>query len=508
MTSTHIENPHGTARLPQEGVAWRLVRIKRDQNEIEKAWVEQNIPGSPACTELPGGRGVELSVELPDEDDNDVDHRLSPYEEDPGGSGSSQRCARSRRGSKQAKSQLCSDNRPARVEGDTMKAVCWRGKKEVAVESVPDPTILNPRDAIVRITSTAICGSDLHLYNGRVPTMETGDILGHEFMGEVVEVGKGVGNLRIGDRVVVPFPIACGHCYPCSKGMVTLCENSNPGRRALELMVGEAGAGIFGYSALYGSYAGGQAEYARVPFADFGPLKVPEGLDDEQALFLSDIIPTGYQAAEYAQIEPGDTVAVWGCGPVGQWAIRSCFLFGAARVIAIDRHSARLRLAEEAGAETLNYEDTDDLVELLKQLTAGAGPDRCIDAVGMEAHGTSIYGKIERGKQALKLQMDNATVLRQIIQSCAGGGTASIAGVYVGMIDKFPYGAAFAKGLTIKGGQCNVHRYMKPLLEKIMNGELNPPEIISHRAPLDDAPAMYDLFEQEKDDCTKVVLKT
>jgi len=389
-----------------------------------------------------------------------------------------------------------------------MKAVCWTGKKEVSVESVPDPGILNPRDAIVKISSTAICGSDLHLYNGRVPTMKSGDILGHEFMGEVVEVGRGIKNLNIGDRVVVPFPIACGNCYPCSQGKVSACQNSNPGRRALEMMTGEAGAGIFGYSALYGSYAGGQAEYARVPYADFGPLKIEDSsLPDDKVLFLSDILPTGYQAAEYAEIQPGDTVAIWGCGPVGQFAVRSAFLFGAARVIAIDRHPARLRLAEEGGAETLNYEDTDDLVETLKQLTGGTGPERCIDAVGMEAHGTSIYGKIERGKQAMKLQMDNATVLRQVFQSCAAGGNASIAGVYTGFIDKFPFGSIFGKGLTVKTGQCNVHKYMKPLLDRIVKGEIDPPTIISHRVDLDDAPSMYKLFEEEKDECTKVVLK-
>jgi threonine dehydrogenase-like Zn-dependent dehydrogenase len=390
-----------------------------------------------------------------------------------------------------------------------MKAVCWTGKKEVSVESVPDPGILNPRDAIVKISSTAICGSDLHLYNGRVPTMKSGDILGHEFMGEIVEVGRGVKNLKIGDRVVVPFPIACGNCYPCSQGKVSACQNSNPGRRALEMMTGEAGAGIFGYSALYGSYAGGQAEYARVPYADFGPLRIEDSsLPDEKVLFLSDILPTGYQAAEYAEIQPGDTVAIWGCGPVGQFAVRSAFLFGAARVIAIDRHPARLRLAEEGGAETLNYEDTDDLVETLKQFTGGTGPERCIDAVGMEAHGTSIYGKIERGKQAMKLQMDNASVLRQVFQSCAAGGTASIAGVYTGFIDKFPFGSIFGKGLTVKTGQCNVHKYMKPLLDRIVKGEIDPPTIISHRVDLDDAPSMYKLFEEEKDECTKVVLKT
>lgn len=389
-----------------------------------------------------------------------------------------------------------------------MRAVCWEGKKEVKVVNVPDPKILNPRDAILRITSTAICGSDLHLYNGRVATMQSGDILGHEFMGEVVEVGKGVTNLSIGDRVVVPFNIACGNCYPCSVGLTSACQNSNPNdsRRKLETAVGDAGAGMFGYSALYGSYAGGQAEYTRVPYADFGPIKVPESLTDDQVLFLSDIFPTGYQAAEYAEIQPGDTVAVWGCGPVGQFAIRSCFLFGASRVIAIDRHHARLRLAEQGGAETLNYEDTDDLVELLKQLTGGTGPDRCIDAVGMEAHGTSLYGKIERGKQALKLQMDNATVLRQAFQSAKAGGNVSVCGVYVGMIDKFPFGTIFAKGLTVKTGQCNVRRYMQPLLDRIVRGEIDPPEIISHKVNLREAAKMYDLFESEKDECTKVVL--
>jgi threonine dehydrogenase-like Zn-dependent dehydrogenase len=388
-----------------------------------------------------------------------------------------------------------------------MKAVCWNDKKKVSVESVPDPQILNPRDSIIRVTSTAICGSDLHLYNGRVLGMKNGDILGHEFMGEVVETGKAVKNLKVGDRVVVPFPIACGNCYPCSQGMVSACQNSNPGWQPLETMAGEAGSGIFGYSALYGSYAGGQAEYARVPYSDFGPITVPSDLTDDQVLFLSDILPTGYQAAEYCEIKPGDTIAVWGCGPVGQFAIRSCFLLGAERVIAIDRHPARLRLAEQGGAETLNYEDTDDLVELLKQLTGGIGPDGCIDAVGMEAHGTSLYGKLERGKQAAKLQMDNATVLRQVFQSCAPGGNASIAGVYIGFIDKFPFGSIFGKGLTVKTGQCNVHKLMKPLLERIANGDINPPEIISHRVALDEAPEMYELFEAQKDECTKVVLK-
>jgi threonine dehydrogenase-like Zn-dependent dehydrogenase len=388
-----------------------------------------------------------------------------------------------------------------------MRAVCWEGKKDVRVQTVPDPKILNPRDAIVKITATAICGSDLHLYNGRVPTMEAGDILGHEFMGEVVETGASVKNLKKGDRVVVPFDIACGDCYPCSKEQYSACDNSNPNASLATEMTGYAGAAAFGYTKLYGHYAGGQAEYARVPYADFGPLKVPAEMEDEQVLFLSDIFPTGYMAADNADIEEGDTVAIWGCGPVGQFAIRSAFMLGAERVIAIDRHASRLRLAEMAGAETLNYESTDDMVEALKDLTGGRGPERCIDAVGMEAHGTSLYGKFERAKQALKLELDNATVLRQAFQACGKGGTVSVVGVYAGYIDKFPYGTVFGKGLTIRGGQCNTQKYMKPLLERIAKGEINPPEIITHRTTLEEAPAMYDLFEREKDECVKVVMK-
>lgn len=388
-----------------------------------------------------------------------------------------------------------------------MRAVCWEGKKDVRVQTVPDPKVLNPRDAIVKITATAICGSDLHLYNGRVPTMEAGDILGHEFMGEIVETGSAVKNLKKGDRVVVPFDIACGDCYPCSKEQYSACDNSNPNASLAAEMTGYAGAAAFGYTKLYGHYAGGQAEYARVPYADFGPLKVPDELEDEDVLFLSDIFPTGFMAADNADIEDGDTVAIWGCGPVGQFAVRSAFMLGAERVIAIDRHPSRLRLAEMAGAETLNYESTDDMVEALKDLTAGRGPERCIDAVGMEAHGTSLYGKFERAKQALKLELDNATVLRQAFQACGKGGTVSVVGVYAGFIDKFPFGTIFGKGLTIRGGQCNTQKYMKPLLERIAKGEINPPEIITHRTTLEEAPAMYDLFEREKNECVKVVMK-
>jgi threonine dehydrogenase-like Zn-dependent dehydrogenase len=388
-----------------------------------------------------------------------------------------------------------------------MRAVCWEGKKDVRVHTVPDPTILNRRDAIVRITATAICGSDLHLYNGRIPSMEAGDILGHEFMGEIVETGSGVTNLRKGDRVVVPFDIACGNCFPCSKQLYSACDNSNPNAPLPTEMAGYSGAAAFGYTKLYGHYAGGQAEYARVPYADFGPIKVPDELNDEQVLFLSDIFPTGYMAAENAGIEAGDTVAVWGCGPVGQFAIRSSFMLGAARVIAIDRHPLRLHHAERGGAETLNYEHIEDVVEALKDLTAGRGPERCIDAVGMEAHGTSFYGKLDRAKQALKLELDNATVLRQAFQACGKGGTVSVAGVYAGYIDKFPFGTIFAKGLSLKTGQCNTQKYMKPLLDRIARGEINPPEIITQRATLEEAPEMYDLFEREKDECLKVVMK-
>jgi threonine dehydrogenase-like Zn-dependent dehydrogenase len=388
-----------------------------------------------------------------------------------------------------------------------MRAVCWEGKKDVRVQTVPDPTILNPRDAIVRVTSTAICGSDLHLYNGRIPTLEAGDILGHEFMGEVVETGRAVTNLRRGDRVVVPFDIACGNCFPCSREQYSACDNSNPNAPLAIEMTGYAGAAAFGYTKLYGHYAGGQAEYVRVPFANFGPLKVPAELTDEQVLFLSDIFPTGYMAAEYAGIEPGDTVAIWGCGPVGQFAIRSALMLGAERVIAIDRHAARLHLADKAGAETLNYELVDDVAEALKDLTAGRGPECCIDAVGMEAHGTSMYGQTERVRQSSKLELDNATVLRQAFQACGKGGTVSVVGEYAGNIDQFPFGSIFAKGLTIRTGPCSTQKYMKPLLERIARGEINPPEIITHRASLEEAPAMYDLFERQKDECVKVVLR-
>jgi threonine dehydrogenase-like Zn-dependent dehydrogenase len=386
-----------------------------------------------------------------------------------------------------------------------MKATCWMGKKRVEVQQVPDPKILNPRDAIVRITSTAICGSDLHLYNGFVPTMEKGDILGHEFMGEVVEVGRGVSNLKVGDRVVVPFPIACGNCAACEAGATSLCENSNPNAWIAEKMWGHSPCGIFGYSHMLGGYAGGQAEYARVPFADIGPLKVPDHLTDEQVLFLSDIFPTGYMGAEMCDIRPGAVVAVWGAGPVGLFAIASARLLGAERIIAIDRYEDRLKRAiEGAGAtDVINYEEN-DVYDTLQGLTGGRGPDACIDAVGMEAHSDSVMYAVDRAKQAVMLESDRPLALRQAIRCCGNGGTVSIIGVYGGFIDKFPI---VNRSLTIKSGQCHVHRYMRPLLERIERGEIDPSFVITHTLPLDAAAEGYDLFLNNRDGCEKVVLK-
>lgn len=388
-----------------------------------------------------------------------------------------------------------------------MKALCWRGKEDVRVENVPDPKILNPRDAIVRITTTAICGSDLHLYDGMIPTLSPGDILGHEFMGEVVETGPEVRNLKIGDRVVVPFTISCGNCFFCKQQLWSLCDNSNPNAWIAEKMYGYSASGLFGYSHIYGGYAGGQAQYVRVPFADVGPLKIESDLKDEQVLFLSDIFPTGYMAAENCNIHPGDTVAVWGCGPVGQFAIRSAFLLGAERVIAIDRFPERLLMAEAGGAEVLNYEDEPDLVEVLKQMTGGMGPDSCIDAVGMEAHGHTISAIYDKLKVATMQATDRLNVLRQAIQACRKGGTVSIPGVYGGMLDKVPFGTAFAKGLTLKIGQTHMHKYLRPLLERIERREIDPSFVITHRAPIDQAPEMYRTFRDKEDDCIKVVLK-
>jgi threonine dehydrogenase-like Zn-dependent dehydrogenase len=388
-----------------------------------------------------------------------------------------------------------------------MRANCWMGKEDVRVQEVPDPKILNQRDAIVKITSTAICGSDLHLYGGFVPTMKKGDVIGHEFMGEVVEVGKAVNNLRKGDRVVVPFPIACGNCLSCQNGMFSLCENSNPNAWMAEKLWGHSPSGIFGYSHMLGGYAGGQAEYARVPFADVGPIKVPDELTDDQALFLSDIFPTGYMAAEMCDIKPGDTIAVWGCGPVGQFAMKSAYLLGAERVIGIDRFPERLRMArEKAGADTVNYEEV-DIQDALRDMTGGRGPDACIDAVGMEAHGPSLMYAYDRVKQAMMLETGRPIAVREAIMACRNGGTVSVIGVYGGFIDKFPIGSMMNRSLTIRTGQCHVQRYMRPLMERIQKGEIDPSFVITHHLGLDDAPAGYAMFKDKQDECIKIVLK-
>ncbi len=388
-----------------------------------------------------------------------------------------------------------------------MKAVCWMGKRKVRVENVPDPRILSSRDAIVRVTSTAICGSDLHLYNGFVPTMEQGDVLGHEFMGEVVEVGPAVRNLRVGDRVVVPFPIACGACAMCRRELFSCCENSNPNAWMAEKLWGHSPAGIFGYSHLLGGFAGGQAEYVRVPFADVGPVKVPSGVPDDRVLFLSDILPTGYMGAELCDIRPGDVVAVWGAGPVGLFAVASAKLLGAERVIAIDRFPYRLRMARErAGAtDTINYED-EPVREVLLELTGGRGPDACIDAVGMEAHGPPAIYAYDRAKQAVMLETDRPIALREAILACRSGGVVSVIGVYGGFVDKFPMGAVMNRSLTLRSGQCHVHRYMRPLLERIEREELDPSFVITHRMALDGAARGYDTFLHKRDGCEKVVL--
>ena len=388
-----------------------------------------------------------------------------------------------------------------------MKAVCWWGKGEVRVVDVPDPKIINPHDAIVRVSLTAICGSDLHLYDGYVPTMMRGDILGHEFMGEVVEVGSDVKDLRVGDRVIVPFPIGCGRCWFCRNELWSACDNTNPNAWMIEQLTGFSTAGIYGYSHMYGGYAGGQAQYVRVPFADVNPLVVPKGIPDEKLLFLTDIFPTGFMAAENCEIKPGDTVAVWGCGPVGLFAIASAWMLGAGRVIAVDRFRERLRLAQTIRTtEILDYTD-EDVFDQLKDMTGGRGPDACIDAVGMEAHGTFIDAMMDRVKQAMKLQFDRAHVLRQVLHACRKGGVVSIPGVYAGFIDKFPFGTAFGKGLTLKMGQTHVQKYTRPLLERIERGDIDPSFLITHRMTLDDAPEMYRTFRDKEDECIKVVMK-
>jgi threonine dehydrogenase-like Zn-dependent dehydrogenase len=388
-----------------------------------------------------------------------------------------------------------------------MKAVCWYGKHDVRVESVPDPEILNSRDAIVKITTTAICGSDLHLYNGFIPTMQAGDILGHEFMGELVETGDGVTNLKKGDRVVVPFTIACGNCFFCKREIWSACDNSNPTPDTMETLYGYAGSGLFGYSHMMGGFAGGQAEYVRVPFADVGPIKIPNHLNDEKVVFLSDIFPTGYQAAENCNIKEGDTVAVWGCGPVGQFAIKSAFMLGAEKVIAIDHYEERLDLAktENENVETINFDDT-EVYDKLRDLTGGRGPDSCIDAVGLESHGTSPDALMDYAKTSLYLATDRSHALRQAIYACRKGGTVSIPGVYGGFLDKFPMGAAFGKGLTFKMGQTNMQKYLPKLLSAIEEGRIDPSFVISHKLKLSEAPTGYERFNEDKNTWRKIVL--
>jgi len=389
-----------------------------------------------------------------------------------------------------------------------MRATCWMGKQKVEVRDVPEPQILNARDAIVKVTATTICGSDLHLYNGFMPSMMKGDILGHEFMGEVVDVGKAVTNLKPGDRVVVPFAIACGNCEQCQLENYSCCENGNPTGWMPEKLMGHATCGAFGYSHLTGGYAGGQAEYVRVPFADFGPLKVPSQLRDEQALFLSDIFPTGYMGAEMCEITPRKVIAVWGAGPVGQFAIASARMLGAERVIAIDRFPYRLQLAlTKAGAtDVINYEEQ-DVQEVLRDLTAGRGPDACIDCVGLEAHGTGLQYAYDVAKQKAKIQQDRPIAVRDAILACRSAGIVSIMGVYAGFVDKFPLGSLMNRGLTIRTGQCHVHRYMKKLLAKIESGAIDPSFVVSHQMKLDETANGYDMFMHKTDDVMKILLR-
>lgn len=389
-----------------------------------------------------------------------------------------------------------------------MKAVVYKGRAHVVVEDVPEPVIVEPTDAIVKVTSAAICGSDLHLYGGYIPGMVEGDILGHEFMGEVVELGAKVTNLKKGDRVVVPFHISCGDCFFCRRQLWSLCDRTNPNRQLAEAAYGQSPAGMFGYTHMYGAYNGGQAEYVRVPFAHVGPLKIPDGLTDDQVLFLGDIFPAGYMAAENAGISPGDTVAIWGAGPVGQLAAKSARLLGAGRLIIIDRLTERLELAEQqTQAIALNYSGSHDLIQTIKDLTDGRGPDACIDAVGLESHTRGLTGLFDRTRHNLHLEVDRTAALREIIQVCRKGGTVSVSGVYGGILDKFPLGAAFSKGLTLRLGQAHVHKYMQPLLEKIIAGEIDPSFMITHHLPLAEAPSGYELFQDKRDGCIKVVLQ-
>jgi threonine dehydrogenase-like Zn-dependent dehydrogenase len=387
-----------------------------------------------------------------------------------------------------------------------MKALCWEGKHQIAVKTVRDPQILNPHDAIIKVTTAAICGSDLHLYDGYIPTMEKGDILGHETMGEVMEVGSNVKRIKVGDKIVIPFDIGCGKCSYCEAEEYSFCDNTNPNAILADTMYAHGGSALFGYSHIYGGYAGGQAEFIRVPFVDTNSLVVPNGIEDEKVLFLSDIFPTGYMAAENANIKPGDTVAVWGAGPVGQMAIRSAFMLGAERVISIDHFEGRLTMSEQAGAHALNFDEAEGVLDELDYLTGGRGPDSCIDAVGLEAHGHTVTALLDRAKAAVSLATDRPDALRQAIQSCKKGGTVSIPGVYGGILDKIPFGAAFGKGLTFKMGQTHTQRYMKPLLDKIISGKIDPSFVITHRIAIDDGPGAYKMFHEKKNDCIKVII--
>ncbi|KTD45290.1 threonine(-3-)dehydrogenase [Legionella quinlivanii] len=388
-----------------------------------------------------------------------------------------------------------------------MKAICWHGKKDVRIENVPDPEIINDQDAIIRVTATAICGSDLHLYNGLMPAMESGDVIGHEFMGEVVEVGSANKKLKVGDKVVVPFTISCGKCQFCKKKLFACCELSNPNAEMAKNQMGQSPSGMFGYSHLLGGFSGGQAEFVRVPFATVGPIKVPDNIADDKLLFLSDIFPTGYMAAENCDIQAGDTVAVWGCGPVGQFAIQSAWMLGAARVIAIDCVPERLTLAENLGrAETINFQE-EDVYDALMVMTRGHGPERCIDAVGCEAHvGPSFDSIMDRVKQMTYLATDRAHVLREAIKCCGKAGTISMPGVYLDTLDNIPFGAAMNKGLTFRMGQTHVQRYLPVLLKKILEGEIDPSKIITHRIKLKDGPDAYKNFAEKEDGCIKVVM--
>ncbi|WP_298214283.1 zinc-dependent alcohol dehydrogenase [Acidocella sp.] len=388
-----------------------------------------------------------------------------------------------------------------------MKALCWHGKNDIRCETVPDPIIQHPRDIIIKVTSCAICGSDLHIYDGMMPGMERGDVMGHETMGEVVETGGEITSLKTGDRVVIPFTISCGECFFCKRGFFSGCERTNPNHQAAEKMWGHSPAGLFGYTHILGGYAGGQAEYLRVPYADVGPVKVPDSLTDDQALFLSDIFPTGFMAADHCNIQPGDTIAVWGCGPVGQFAIKSAFLLGAERVIAIDTVPERLALAKSSGAITLDFK-SEDIYERIQDLTRGRGADACIDAVGTEADATaSADSLLDRVKVATFLGTDRPHVLRQAIHCCRNFGTVSIVGVYGGLLDKVPMGSAINRGLTFRMAQTPVQYYLPKLLARVEAGEIDPSFVITHHASLEAGPEMYKKFRDKADGCIKVVLK-